>query len=234
MTVYGTRILLPFSDYPVGLGSLFIIDPLYTLPLLLGLVVTLVVRSSGRYRWNAAGLVLSSLYAGWALLAQLHVTEVATRAARASGLPTAPVLVTPTPFNTLLWRVVLIDQDHYWEGFHSLFDPARDSGPQIRFERFERGAALDRRTLGFVDADLVRAFSKGFYALGDDGRFIHITDLRMGQSPYFPFSFAFAEHHSEPLRAIEPIELRRRIPFEDGIHWLTRRLQGIDTPSPRG
>ena len=35
MTVYGTQIALPFSSYPVGLGSLFIIDPLYTLPLLI-------------------------------------------------------------------------------------------------------------------------------------------------------------------------------------------------------
>ena len=37
LTIYGTRLALPFSDHPFGLGSLFIIDPLYTLPLLLGL-----------------------------------------------------------------------------------------------------------------------------------------------------------------------------------------------------
>ena len=34
MTVYGTRLALPFSSQPYGLGSIFIIDPLYTLPLL--------------------------------------------------------------------------------------------------------------------------------------------------------------------------------------------------------
>ena len=28
MTVYGTQLLLPFTDYPFGVGSLFIIDPL--------------------------------------------------------------------------------------------------------------------------------------------------------------------------------------------------------------
>ena len=37
-TVYGTQILLPFSDYPVGWSTLFIIDPLYTLPLVVGVV----------------------------------------------------------------------------------------------------------------------------------------------------------------------------------------------------
>ena len=36
MTVYGTQLALPFSDWPFGVGSVFIIDPLYTLPLLAG------------------------------------------------------------------------------------------------------------------------------------------------------------------------------------------------------
>ena len=36
MTVYGTQLALPFSDHPFGVGSIFIIDPLYTLPLLAG------------------------------------------------------------------------------------------------------------------------------------------------------------------------------------------------------
>jgi inner membrane protein len=43
-TVYGTQLLLPFSDYPVGLGSVFIIDPLYTVPLLAGVIAA----ASGR------------------------------------------------------------------------------------------------------------------------------------------------------------------------------------------
>ena len=37
LTVYGTRLALPFSDRPYGVGSVFIIDPLVTLPWLAGL-----------------------------------------------------------------------------------------------------------------------------------------------------------------------------------------------------
>ena len=36
-TIYGTQIFWPLSEYPMTWGSIFIIDPLYTLPLLLGL-----------------------------------------------------------------------------------------------------------------------------------------------------------------------------------------------------
>jgi inner membrane protein len=32
MTVYGTQLGRPFTDHPYALGSIFIIDPLYTLP----------------------------------------------------------------------------------------------------------------------------------------------------------------------------------------------------------
>ncbi len=35
-TVYGTQLWLPFSDYPVGIGSVFIIDPLVTVPMIAG------------------------------------------------------------------------------------------------------------------------------------------------------------------------------------------------------
>ncbi len=34
-TVYGTQFLLPFSDFPVGWSTIFVIDPLYTIPLLI-------------------------------------------------------------------------------------------------------------------------------------------------------------------------------------------------------
>ena len=41
VTVYGTQLALPFSNHPFGVGSLFIIDPAYTLPLLLGVALLL-------------------------------------------------------------------------------------------------------------------------------------------------------------------------------------------------
>ena len=229
MTVYGTQVWLPFSNRPVGLGSLFIIDPLYTLPLVVGVVGTLVWRRGARWRWNLAGLLLSTLYAGWSVAAQAYVTERVRAAPEAAQLDERRILVTPTPFNTLLWRIVLVTEDHYYESFRSLLDPPG----AIAFERYERGAVLDRRTAGFGDADLIRRFSRGFYALSDDGHRIRITDLRMGQEPYYPFSFAFAEHHSEPLVPIEPIRHRSRLPIGPGMHWLWQRIRGLPVVTPR-
>lgn len=233
MTVYGTRLALPFSDQPYGLGSLFIIDPAYTLALLLGLIATLLSRSPRRHRWNRYGLLASTLYAGWSIAAQAHVTAQVMAAPAAQDLAPEQVLVTPTPFNTLLWRVVLIHGEHYSEGFYSLFDPMTRGDIGIAFARHPRGLAIDAATRDFDSATLIREFSGGFYALSDDGRFAYITDLRMGQYPFFPFTFAFAEHGSEPLHAIVPRQVEQRIPLRTGLAWLWQRLLGRSEQVPR-
>ena len=233
MTVYGTQLALPFSDHLFGLGSLFIIDPLYTLPLLLGLLMALLLREPRRRRWNAAGLMISTAYALWSVGAQAYVLDTAKTAPEARGLITDRILVTPTPFNTLLWRVVLLHDDYYQEAFYSLFDPFVESGRTLRFEKFTRRDDLDHRTAGFDDADLIRDFSKGFYALSDDGRHIRITDLRMGQHPYYVFSFAFAEHHSEPVVPITPRRFTNRMPLGPGVAWIWDRMWGEDIAPPR-
>jgi inner membrane protein len=232
MTVYGTQLALPFSSHPFGLGSLYIIDPMYTLPLLLGLILALLLRAPNRLRWNAAGLTVSAMYAVWSVGAQALVTNRVQAVPEARPLSPDRILVTPTPFNTLLWRVVLLHDDHYQEGFYSLLDPLREPSRPMRFEKFQRRDDLDRRTRDFADANLIRAFSKGFYSLADDGRHIQITDLRMGQHPYYAFSFAFAEHHSEPLVPITPLRITNRMPIDPGLDWLWRRLQGMDVSAP--
>ena len=61
-TVYGTQLGLPLTDYPFAIGSMFIIDPLYTLPLLFALIVALWRRDACGLRWNQAGLLISTLY----------------------------------------------------------------------------------------------------------------------------------------------------------------------------
>lgn len=231
LTIYGTRLALPFSDHPYGLGSLFVIDPLYTLPLLLGLLLTAILRSPNRRRWNALGLMLSTLYAGWAVGAQMYVTERVMATPQAKGLDANQVLVTPTPFNTVLWRIVLRQEGSYQEGYYSLLDPMNAPDRPIRFRRYDRGAELEAATQGFAKANQIRFFSRGFYALSDDGRHISISDLRMGLYPNYAFTFRFAEH-SSPLRAIEPQRIVRRTPFGPGLRWLRQRALGEDLSPP--
>ena len=60
LTVYGTQVLLSFSDLPVGWATIFIIDPLFTVPLVIGVAAALIVRRRGLgHRPSNAGLMIA-------------------------------------------------------------------------------------------------------------------------------------------------------------------------------
>ena len=65
-TAYGTQLFWPLAVTPTSWSTIFIIDPLYTLPLLVGVIVIGgwgARRNAGRVL--ITGLVLSTAYLGW-------------------------------------------------------------------------------------------------------------------------------------------------------------------------
>lgn len=228
-TVYGTQLLLPFTDTPFAIGSMFIIDPLYTLPLLVGIVVALCLSDMRGWRWNMAGLVLSTAYLGWSMVAQHHVKGIAEESLRAQGLQVERLLVTPTALNTVLWRVVAITPQGYLEGFHSVFDRDR----KIAFESFPRGEKLHEALRGHWPVDRIAWFTHGFFKMSErDGRAV-ITDLRMGQEPYYSFNFVVAQRQSPTFAVVPPRAFRESHDTAAGLGWIWRRALGQPLPPPR-
>ena len=226
MTVYGTQLALPWSNHPFGVGSIFIIDPLYTLPLLAGTGITL---ATTRLRANTLGLVLSTAYLAWGFGAQQHVERVARDALTRQGIAFDRVLVTPTAFNTIAWRVVVMQREHYFEGFYSLLDKDRS----ITMDRFDRGAALAPELRSMVGFERISSFSRGFYALREDGPRVLISDLRMGQEPRYTFTFAIAERASPAKALAVPEQVGARPDLGKFLPWLWARIGGDPAPPPR-
>lgn len=230
MTVYGTQLLRPFTDHPYGVGSVFIIDPLYTLPLLIGLGVALVSKRSGALAWNAAGLAVSTAYLGWSYAAQQHVERIARAALQAQGEQVQHLLVTPTAFNTVLWRIVAVTPDGaYLEGFRSLLDGNRHP----RFDRFERGDPLHDALQDSWHVRRLAWFSHGFYKLERRGDKVLMSDLRMGQEPYYTFTFVVARRGDSPDVPVTPELVGQRPDLSRALPWLWRRALGEPLPPPR-
>lgn len=230
LTVYGTRLWLPFSDHPVGVGSVFIIDPLYTLPLLFGVVLALAVRDRARGSgWNRAGLVLSTAYLAWTVAAQTYVASDVRASLRAQGLPAAHVLVTPTPFNSILWRVVVLDGARWHEGFVSLLD---GDGPLVT-RAFPRDESLDAVVRRDPRVSSLVAFTKGYYRVIERDGAARIADVRMGQEPHFVFEFAVARREGQGWRSIDPELVGSRGDLGAAWAWTWTRLRGIHVPHPR-
>jgi len=225
-TVYGTQLLQPFSDYPFGIGSMFIIDPLYTLPLLLGLGLALVRAEHRGLRANWLGLALSTAYLGWSLVAQQQATQVARASLAQQGQPVQGLLVTPAPFNTVLWRLLAVTPTHYLEAYHSLLD----DGQPLTWTVHERGAALMAEHRNEASVARIAAFSHGFYSLAEqDGRLI-LTDLRMGQEPAYVFRFDLGTA-SQRAEGMRPVQMTLRPDLDTALPWLWQRMLGrIQTP----
>lgn len=231
MTVYGTQLALPFSSHPFGVGSVFIIDPLYTLPLLAGTGWALVTKGANYgLRANAIALAIATAYLAWGVGVQKHVERLAHASLAGQGIVAQRVLVTPSAFNSLLWVVVAVEGDWYYEGFFSLFD----TEPRIAFDRFDRGTGASGLNVEALDGvRRIAAFSRGFYKLEDSGGQVTVTDLRMGQAPHYSFSFVVAERH----KALVPLTPSRHVGMRPelgrALPWLWRRALGQALPPPR-
>lgn len=232
MTIYGTQLLQPFSEYPFAIGSVFIIDPLYTLPLVFGLVATGLDRGPRRLRWNTLGVLVSTAYLGWSLVAQAWATNVAERELAAAGIRHERLLVTATGLNTILWRVLAMEPGgaSYVEGFWSPFDGARP----MRFDRFASDRGLFDQLRGNWGLERMAWFSHGFFRLERRGDVATIADLRMGQEPNYTFTFDVARHTPNPGWAEIPYASSGARGDTGGLlRWLGARMLGADLEPPR-
>lgn len=180
LTVYGTQIFWPITDHPFGIDSIFIIDPLFTLPLVLGmgLALTRKVGSKMRFRINAVGLIISTLYLTWGMSVKLFVHSSFKQGLASRGIQTERVMTSPTPFNTLLWQGLAMEGDTLRAGLYSILDgrPPRDFRSIPRQSHLLRGHMNDRAVTRLM------WFSKGWYAVEEDSLGLVLSDYRFGRS----------------------------------------------------
>ena len=214
-TVYGTQIFWPLWDYPVGLASIFIIDPFYTVPLLLGVVAAFVLsRANDRgYRFNRATLTLTTCYLVWSVAAQAYVTTAVEKSLIRQSVPYDKLLVSAGPLNTMLWRIVVKQSDgNYYEGYYSLLD----GHSEVTLHRYESSKELLADLEKHWPVERLRWFTKGFYKVWQADGSVVISDLRMGSEPSYVFSFIVAKMGNPHFSAV-PVQ---RLPADRDLDQL--------------
>lgn len=201
-TTYGTQIFWPFAG-PVAISSIFIIDPLYTLPLLGGILVFLLRGCATRAL--TIGLAMSTLYLGWTLAAQQAISQRVDPALAEAGLQDAPRLVQPMPFNTLLWRVTVQNADQRVEIITGFLDGDAPVLLQF-FPRRPDLAALARAT---AEGQRLEWFTDGFVAYGLTDRTLTATDIRLGIPGAHPFVFTLGRYENQTLTPEPSSKLNR-------------------------
>jgi inner membrane protein len=204
-TVYGTQLFWPIDNTPVAWSTIFIIDPAYTLPLLIGVTAALVISRthSVGHRLNWMGLALSTCYLAWTVGAKWHVEQVARDALARQGIVHERLLTVPAPFNSLVWRVLVTRPNSYADGFYSLLDENR----HIAMRTFPSSPQL---LTGIEDHWPVRRlqwFTRGFYSVSLIDQNVIITDLRMGLEGSYVFRFKVGEFGNPHATATTPERL---------------------------
>lgn len=194
-TSYGTQLLWPLEPIPQSWASIFIIDPVYTLPLL---VATLLLLGwggrSGVIKTCHWALGLSTAYLALTVAIQHHVdTQAQARVQQLGYTPTAS-FTTPELFTTLLWRsIVRTDAGVDCEVITGLLDTTESeyfcaANNHHLADNLPTATSLQR--LRWFSGDWVR------FDVQDD--LLIVSDLRMGAgSGNYSFRFVVGEQDDQ-------------------------------------
>lgn len=223
MTIYGTKLLWPIVEEPFGVGSIFIIDPLYTLPLLFVTIWAFFVRDYSQRLQHAVigALAISTLYMGTSAALQQHAADKADAWLAEKGITAEQTLTIATPFNVLYWRTIVIDSDRYINLYTSII------GGQPTLYSHPRRVDLVGCLAGNAHFQALSTFTKGIYSVNTDGEKVVFSDLRMGLTPDYVFRFHIADLKDgvpQDIQSANQQTVNRKI--EDDIPWLKAGILG--------
>lgn len=227
-TVYGTQLFWPLNSNPVGIGNIFIIDPLYTLPLLVAIVwviwktnrVSSAARVSRALTVVNAALLLSTSYLLLTLVVQSTVTKKAETALGNLSFDYETMAVLPAP-GSLLWRVVARNKNEYLEGFYSVLHRSLE----IDFTRHETNDDLLEPIADYPPVKRLQWFTKGLYASRMSTEGVELVDLRMGVEAQYVFAFQVGRR--EQNGSVSPLVPTRLVRFNPDLTRIKELLRFV-------
>ena len=229
-TAYGTQLFWPISSHPIMWSTIFIIDPLYTIPLSVGVIAALVIsRATGLgHTANTIGLIVSTLYLSWTVLAKFHVENFAQEYFTTQQETYTQMLVQPTPLNSLLWRILIMKEGGYAEAYYSIVNQQAD----IHLTHYTSHLQFLDSLTDHEPVRGLRWFTQGFWGINQYNHLIVISDLRMGMEPNYAFSFTVGENQNP---VISPTASERRpstTNWGQALPWVWQRIWDSSVKRP--
>ena len=227
MTIYGTQVFWPFDKTPQAIPVLFIIDPFFSLPIVFGCFAALILKrkSTLGHRLNSIGLSISVAYLAWSIFAWQFAENKVKGKLKQQSISYSQLITSASPFNTLLWRVVGVDKDQYFETYYSLFD-----GDEPLFvDHYPRNLSLKEPLQNHSPVKNLAHFTRGYYAFEKREETIAMKDLRMGSEPNYVFTFRVGEIQDSVIVPVTDEQLRAPRDMS-GLTWIWDRIW---TPLPQ-
>lgn len=194
-TTWGTQLFWPF-DLRLAFNSIFVIDPLYTLPFLVCCIAVLFYNrdSDRRRKINRLGLIYSSSYLLLTVILKFIAFQNIETELDLQGIEYKQMSTRPAPMNTVLWNANIETEDHYLITDYSFFDTK-----PLQFQRITKNREASVSLVEKPNVQRLIKISEGWYFLEQKNDFWYFNDLRFGQIPkrdgskVFVFSYKLEE-----------------------------------------
>ncbi|MEL6918291.1 MAG: metal-dependent hydrolase [Bacteroidota bacterium] len=210
-TTWGTQLFWPFN-IRLAFQNIFVIDPLYTLPFLLFLILAMRRnrKDPQRRKWNTIGLTVSSSYLLVTLVLKGITYQRFIDHLEEQQITYKEITTRPTPMNSFLWTANVDVGDAYLIGEYSLFD----SRP-IQFRSYPKNHQLLGHLSGNDKVGRLIQIAEGWFIITEKKGQLYFNDLRFG------------------LMSLDPEEKRfvfsyKLIPEGKGIRVEETRKTGLD------
>ncbi len=123
-TAFGTQLFQPFSNYRVAFNNISIVDPFYTVPMILCLLIAGFVKREKKARRALSwiGLGVSSLYMIYTLTNKLRADQIWQASLDAQGIQVNRCLMAPSIFQNFLWQGIAEGDTAFYQGYYSFLD----------------------------------------------------------------------------------------------------------------
>ncbi|MGB3592300.1 MAG: metal-dependent hydrolase [Nonlabens sp.] len=208
-TTWGTQIFWPL-DHRVAFNTIFVVDPLYTLPFLFCTVWAMFKKRGtlSRKRINRTGIAISSCYLVFTVALKQFTTSKFIKALTDQNIAYEQISTRPGAFNTILWNANVDTGDTYLLGDYSIFDTQ-----PITFKSYPKNrkdeVILDNPNAA-EDINRLIDISQGWYLLEPRGDEWYFHDLRFGTIPLpdgvDQFVFSYRIYNQDGAWHIEEVE----------------------------
>jgi inner membrane protein len=117
-TTYGTQLLLPFTNHLIGFNNIAVVDPFWTLPFMLLLIVCLFMKRDNvnRFRWALVATTYCFVYMGYTLVNKYNVHQHFQSELTKQQIQTDVLYTSPSMFNNWLWAGIATTHDTLYCG----------------------------------------------------------------------------------------------------------------------
>lgn len=175
-TTWGTQLFWPL-DIRLAFKNVFVIDPFYTVPFLVFLILAMRQKKESKKRrfYNNLGLIISSSYLVLSLILKGISYQTFTKELAAQNIQYKEIETKPSPLNTILWTANVETKNSYLIGYSSFLD----KNP-IQFSSYPKNHYLLGDLANHPKVKRMIAISKGWFSINKKNNVLYFNDLRFG------------------------------------------------------